>query len=347
MKWNRLFLLLVVLTILASCGKRKSAKVAESEGVSEQVVAADDITFRVRVERFDRDLAALNPHNFGPDLDTLIRRYNPYFELYTQYVVQMGKVGTPEFVKNLKLFLTDSVMNEVYDTVQVRFPNLNNLETDLTMGFERFRAQFPQRHVPRVLASVSGFNQSIVVGDSVIGIGLDKYLGSSCSFYQHLGLPLYKRRDMIPQRMASDVMLAFALTEFPFNDSVDNLLSNMIFEGRALYFAKQMLPNVPDSLIIGYSASQLRWCKMNEKAMWTFLAEQRLLFNIDRLTIRKFISEAPFTAAFTSESPGRAGVWIGWRIVDSYMKRNKEVTLGQLMDVTDYQRVLSQSGYKP
>lgn len=347
MKWNRLYLLLVVLTILASCGKRKSAQVTAGEGLSEQVVSADDNTFRVRVERFDRDLAALDPRNLGSDLDALIRRYNPYFELYTQYVVQMGKVGTTEFVQNLKLFLTDSVMNEVYDTVQVRFPNLDNLETDLTSGFERFREQFPQRPVPRVLASVSGFNQSIVVGDSVIGIGLDKYLGSSCSFYQHLGLPLYKRRDMVPQRMASDVMLAFALTEFPFNDSVDNLLASMIFEGRALYFTKQMLPNVPDSLIIGYSASQLRWCKTNETAMWTFLAEQRLLFNIERLTIRKFINEAPFTAAFTSESPGRAGVWIGWRIVDSYMKKNKDITLAQLMNMTDYQRILSQSGYKP
>ncbi len=351
MNMNRLFVCVLILALVVACGKKRQGQVSESkeetwvELTSDE--ASDEASFGVQVERFDRALAALDRRNLKAGVDSMSKRYSPYFELYAQYVVQMGEVGSDVFYKNLDAFLTDSVMNEVYDTVQRQFPNLNKLEADLTGAFERFGAQFPDYPVPRVLASVSGFNQSIVVGDSVIGIALDKYLGASSTFYQQLAIHNYKRATMIPQRIASDVMLAFALTEFPFNDSVDNLLSSMIFEGRALYFTKQMLPNVPDSLIIGYSAQQLRWCKINEAAMWTFLAEQRLLFNLDRLTIRKFIGEAPFTAAFTPESPGRAGVWIGWRIVDAYMKKNKEVTLGQLMNVTDYQRILSQSGYKP
>lgn len=347
MNMNRLFVCVLVLALVVACGKKRPAQVGENKDETVVELTDEEASFGVRVERFDRALAALDRRNLKAGVDSMTRCYSPYFELYAQHVLQMGEVGSDVFYKNLEAFLTDSVMNQVYDTVQRQFPNLNKLEADLSGAFERFGSQFPNYAVPRVLASISGFNQSIVVGDSVIGIALDKYLGASSTFYEQLAIHNYKRATMIPQRIASDVMLAFALTEFPFNDSVDNLLSSMIFEGRALYFTKQMLPNVPDSLIIGYSAQQLRWCKTNEAAMWTFLAEQRLLFNLDRLTIRKFIGEAPFTAAFTSESPGQAGVWIGWRIVDAYMKKNKDVTLSQLMNMTDYQRILSQSGYKP
>jgi len=45
--------------------------------------------------------------------------------------------------------------------------------------------------------------------------------------------------------------------------------------------------------------------------------------------------------------PGRIGQWIGWEIVKEYMKENKEVSLPELMDMGDAQRLFKESGYKP
>jgi hypothetical protein len=81
--------------------------------------------------------------------------------------------------------------------------------------------------------------------------------------------------------------------------------------------------------------------------MWAYLVEHKLLFSSNNLLIRKFIYPAPFTSAFTQESPGRAIVWLGYRIVDAYMKNNKKVTLSQLMQDSDYQKILRMSNFKP
>ncbi|MBP5473263.1 MAG: gliding motility lipoprotein GldB, partial [Bacteroidales bacterium] len=60
---------------------------------------------------------------------------------------------------------------------------------------------------------------------------------------------------------------------------------------------------------------------------WTYLMEHNLLFNTDQFTIRKLVGEAPFTSFFTTESPGRAATWIGFRIIESFMRHNKNVSL--------------------
>jgi len=47
------------------------------------------------------------------------------------------------------------------------------------------------------------------------------------------------------------------------------------------------------------------------------------------------------------ESPGRISYWMGWNIVEAYMNKNKNTTIEQLMENTNPQEVLRQSGYKP
>ena len=88
---------------------------------------------------------------------------------------------------------------------------------------------------------------------------------------------------------------------------------------------------VSDEIIFGFTADQMKFCKNNEPHMWQYLVEKDLLFNTDQLTIRKLTGEAPFTGYFTKESPGRAAVWLGFRIVESYMMKNPGVKLEDLM----------------
>ena len=81
--------------------------------------------------------------------------------------------------------------------------------------------------------------------------------------------------------------------------------------------------------------------------MWTFLAEHKLLFSTDRMSVKRFIDDGPYTSAFTDQSPARTGAWLGWQIVRSYMKQNKDVKLADLMNNTDFQGILNNSEYQP
>jgi hypothetical protein len=198
-----------------------------------------------------------------------------------------------------------------------------------------------------VITYVSGFNQSAITDDSLLAIGLEKYLGRNESLYGQAGIYSYLLANMHPQKLVSDCMLFWGETEFPFHDSVNNLVSHMIYKGRLLFFTHAMLPDQSDTLNWGFTRSDLDYLASSEKAMWAYLVQQKLLFASDRFTIAKFIQEGPFTKDFGRDSPSRAAVWIGYRIVQSYMQKNKEVTLPQLMEERDYMKILNRSAYSP
>ena len=75
--------------------------------------------------------------------------------------------------------------------------------------------------------------------------------------------------------------------------------------------------------------------------------ESKHLFTPDYSTTNQYLRDAPYTTTLPIESPGRAGVWIGFRIVNAYMKHNPKTSLQQLMEATDSQAFLQASKYKP
>jgi hypothetical protein len=180
-----------------------------------------------------------------------------------------------------------------------------------------------------------------------MSISLDKYLGVGYKYYQMLRTPAYIERNMHPAKIPSDVMLAYAMTEFEYKPLTDHLLSQMLYYGKIHLFLDAMMPEEPDSLKWGYTQKQLDWCIKNEQKMWLVLVDEKALFSSSYKEINRYINPGPFTPAFPKYSPGGVGQWIGYRIVESYLKKNPQVTLQTLMDENDYQKILNLSKYKP
>ena len=114
-----------------------------------------------------------------------------------------------------------------------------------------------------------------------------------------------------------------------------------------MYLLSVFMPNEKSENIMGYQIEKWNWCKTNEKASWTAVIDQKDLFSTDMLLIRKYMDDAPFTSPISQKSPGRLGTWLGWQIVDSYMKKNKNLSLVDLMNETNSQKILEESGYRP
>jgi len=108
-----------------------------------------------------------------------------------------------------------------------------------------------------------------------------------------------------------------------------------------------VLPQTPDSLKICYPARKLEWAQKNEANIWAFLVGNQLLYTTDYQTQSSLIQDGPFTTGFSKESPSRLGVFIGWQIMHSYLRRHPETSLEQLLQITDSQKILQESGYKP
>ncbi|HDR51315.1 MAG TPA: hypothetical protein ENN90_06805 [Mariniphaga anaerophila] len=336
MNWKIYFFLITLIIFLASCN-RNPLKVDIS-----------DIDTEIEIVRFDQELFELPLQDTLAELTTLRNKNPEFFDLFTWRVIGVGGIQEEHFPKIMGEFLTDTMILNVKHLVENEFSDFKKTEEKLIEAFKYFQYHFPKKELPTIFTMISGFNQSVVTAENIIGVSLDKYLGRECIYYKQLSnVPLYKIKNMHPEKLVSDVAYAWGMMEFDEAGTVTTLLDHIVHQGKLMYFVDAMLPEVHDTLKIGYTAEQLKWCKNNEPQMWNFLVEQKMLYTNRRMDILRFINDGPYTTGFPTESPGRSGVWIGWQIVRQYMKKHKEVSVSELMKNTDYQQILNDSRYYP
>lgn len=327
---------IVIMLVFISCNRENNNNIDVS-----------DIELDITINRLDKDLFEMDPSNIENEMPDLIAKYGEFFELYSARVINLGNPHDADYSNILVGFVTDFTMNKVYEKTKEVFPNVNFIENEMTEAFKRYKYFFPEKTIPAIYTFIGGFNQSIVVSDSILGLGIDKYLGEDCEFYDRLEIANYLQKNMNPQSIPTDAVRAWITTEFAYNDTKDNLVNNMVYQGKVQYFLDVIFPQTQDSLKFGFTANQLRWCITNEYQMWNYLIEEKLLFSTDHMIITKHINQAPFTSGYPQNSPGRASVWLGREIVKAYMKRNSDLTLKDLMLDDDYQKILSESRYEP
>lgn len=340
MKQTKAYLFSVFLIFLLSACKRDRLKDAD--------VSKVDIP-GVKLLRLDEDIFKTNPAAFEAEQKKLETKYNSFYNTFIFNVVNHGEEHDSVY-KALKFFVTDRDMKNVYDESRKVFTDeeINSLENQLTDAFKHLRYHLPSAEIPKQYVSfISGFNYSITSTDSTLGIGLDMYLGSANKYYQMLQWPQYKARCMRPEYIASDAMKGWLTHLYDKNEQLNNLLNHMIFYGKLYYLMDAALPEVQDSIKIQYSTAQVNYCRANEKNLWAYFTQNERLYKNDLKELAPYISDGPFTSAISKDCPPRIAAWTGWQIVRSYMNKHKDVSVEQLMNESDAQKILSQSKYKP
>lgn len=310
-------------------------------------VDVSHINLDLKIDRFEQDLADLKNDSLDQQLVVLQDKYGDFFTFFTAGIINVGRIEDASFKTSLMGFVTDGQINDVLSEVNRTYANLNSLEEELEEAFKHYMHYFPGKEVPQIATYISGFNSSLVATDQVLGIGLDMYLGEESKYYQMLMLPQYKIANMKREMIVADCMRGWLSSDMDTDNSNSTLLKQMINQGKVLYFLDLVMPHLDDKYKIGFTDKQLIWCKNSEGQMWAHLVDEEVLYTTDFTQIIKYIGEAPFTVGFPEGSPGRSGWWIGWQIVKSFMDKNEEIGIQELLQIEDAQQILSKSNYKP
>ena len=305
--------------------------------------------YQVELVRFEQELFSIDIYSLTDSALQFVYKYPEFTALFTSRIIEVGDTAAPLFGQKLSKFVTDQNIYSFNKRVNEVFPDFESQIDIISRGLENYQKQFPENEIPTIYTYVSGLNQSIVVAENILGISLDKYLGKDEILYNSVYPPIpdYLRRTMQPEYIASDAIRAWVVTDIDFIPERDNFLAKVLNEARAVYITKQLLPELSDSLLWGFTQKELNFCSRNESEMWKYLIEKKLLFSTDNFRISKFVDPGPFTKEFTRESPARAAVWIGYRIIDKYMSRSKKMTLSELAASNDFQFILNESRYNP
>jgi hypothetical protein len=296
----------------------------------------------VHIGRFEKDLFAGKSSR-----SALQTQYGDFYKGFAEIILCPNGADDPGCAAGIRNFVADTVMHATFDVCEKEFPDMGFLEQGLEDAFRHFKYYFPERNVPKVYTMMSGFNFSFLRLDKSVGIGLEMFLGPDSRFYPMFQFPKYKTSFMYQPYILPGFVKSWMMTEFESKNEKNDFLTKIIDEGKIAYLLDAILPKMNDTLKIGFTRKQLEWCKENEGHIWSFFIKRKLLYSTDYQEIMQFTNEGPFTVGFAKESPARTGSWIGSQIVKSYMAKNKHVTLQQLMETKDAQRILAAAAYKP
>ena len=238
-----------------------------------------------------------------------------------------------------------------FDTLLIEtkkiFGDLSDLKSQFQEAFNNIKYYYPDFTPPKIQTAISGLETDLVITDSLIIVGLDYYLGTKGKYrprlYDYL-LTRYEPEDIVPS-----CLLIFGISERFNKTSLEDksVIADMITYGKSFYFAKHMLPCVPDSTFIWYSKEEMEGAQQNENLIWARLIEDQVIFSNSHITKQKFLGERPKTLEVGEKCPGRIAQWVGWQIVEKYMDAHPDVTLPQLMQMNDAQKIFKESRYKP
>lgn len=302
---------------------------------------------RVNVEivRFDNALLSIDTTNAEPDIKQLYADYEAIMPIYVEGV--LGSDANDTLLARLYAdFLRDTIVAHTNHEIRKQFADIKAIQQELNEGFTRLHYLYPNWEIPKIFFFISGFNLPIFQYENWIGVGVDMYLGSDYPYYNQV-VHNYQKTTMRKECLSRDVLNFYLDRHISYTSQQNRLLEQMIYCGKKIYLLGQILPQQSPWNIIGYTKAQWDWCVANEQAIWNRVMDKRDLFKTESMLLTSYLREGPFTSEISRESPGRLGIWIGWRIVDQYMRNNKQVSLQALMSDGNAQKILEQSKYKP
>ena len=298
--------------------------------------------------RFDKDLFSFGDSITSDNVNKLRKKYNSFFDLYCGRIIRIHSDDDALTAQDLSHFIADSDIKEIHHKTDSLYSNTNDIQEKLLNAFKHYAYYFPGKPIPEIVTYISAFNYQVITADSILGIGLDMYLGeNNADIYASINIPKYMSRRFAKAYIVNDCIKGWFQSEYDPDSVKSELLSQMIYYGKLLYYTDMLAPEMPDTIKTGYTKEQLDWCNKNESNVWAFFIEQKLLYSTVIQEYIKYINDGPTTNGLPKESPAKLGAWIGWQIVKAFMKNNSGITLKQLLKEKDAQKILNESNYKP
>ncbi len=324
---KRIFIIFVIIGLFQDCAD------------PEMNLNISSISTESNFKRFDSAFFNLDTANFVANLAKLKNHY-PLFFLSGE---------TERFWKFQRL---DGRQNLLYKTSKEEFEPFSNFQNALNIGMKRFYAAFPTHKKIEFYSYISNldFSSPAFFNDSLntCFMATDLYLGSKKEFYAFL--PEYISFERQKAFFIRDALGSIVSTKIEVPNPESILLEDMIYFGKLLFVLEKLMPAAPEWTIIKYPKDKFNFCLENEKHIWAYFVENKVLYSTKARDKKRFIETAPFTKfgmKFDNQSPGRIGQWLGWQIVKRYMSKNPNKSIEDLLMEKNPQTILNSSSYRP
>jgi hypothetical protein len=311
------------------------------------------------IVRYDKLIFELDTNDIKTQFNKIKESYPEFTEIYFKNVMTFPSYteNEKEFFVVLKSFITDTNNIKLYKLVTDEFNNLSELETNLTRTVKNLQKDFPEIKLPRFYTFISAFAYQGFIfddknGSDGLAIGLDMFLGNKFP-YNAITDDSNVFADYMVRTYNKDHLtkktIELWLDDKIFKSKGSRAIDHIIENGKKLYLMKKIMPEIQDSVLLEYSAENMKWLDENEQEMWSYFIKNNFFYTTDEYKIKRLTSPSPNSQALGMplKSPGMTGNYLGYRIINTYMRRNKETGMSDLVKNNDAQTILESSKFKP
>ena len=306
--------------------------------------------------RFEELLFSIDTSIVHEELQDLGEQYPAFFEIYFKNLLGLkpNDESVP-FEEQVKGFLDDDRIVQLKDTTALVFQTMDAVDKDMKRAFSYLKYYFPNSKIPKLYTFISEYTIQLFLfseSDSIdgVGIGLDMFLGETYPYANIIpdnpSFSSYLTRTFSEKYLVKKVVESL-VEDMMIQPQKDRLIDLMLYNGKKLYVLDHLLPKTQDEVIMEYTSDQLNWCLDNELEMWAYFFNEELFYETDINKINKLVNPSPHSTGMPKAAPGRTANYLGWKIVDAYMKRYPETTMTELFLMQDAQKLLQLSKFKP
>lgn len=311
-------------------------------------IDAGDVQLHLPIERLDKALFHADTARFQHALHKAHAATGTFFRLYVEHILQGPPLEDPMMPLMLRAFVEDPDWRSVQHAADSVLGDLVQEQRAFEEAFARLKVVFPDSITPRLIAFNSGFNYGLFPTDSVLGFGVEWFVGSTHPVVARLApeaFPQFMKQRMVPAMLVPSAVKGWLLVHYARPAGGMDLLTNLVETGKVMALLDALLPDAEPHLKFAFTPEQLAWCEANEALVWRELAGRELLFSKKADDIGRIMNDGPFTNGFPRESPGHIGEWIGYRMVINHLEANPGTTFAELFSIRDPNTILK--SYRP
>ena len=294
-----------------------------SDEASKYVPDVSKINTKAEILRFDEDLFNTNVAN----IDQLKQQYPAFASFYLDTILPNWK--NTSISEALKMYQTDEYSKRLHDSVQLLFPDNQELEKEFTTIAKQYSYYFPALKNPfeRVYTYTSAYRFGAFIhssyGETYVAVGLDYALGENHEAYMHVD---YLRYQYVRQKLTKAHLPVLAVEAAVGNIMEERVkkggnyfIDFVIYNGKKYFLIDLLMPKTEDYLKLGYTKDQMAYCVPKEVSLYENLSKSVGFYSDDELNFRAYINPGPFNPEQNRHA--NAGSWLGMRIVQSYYRK--------------------------
>lgn len=314
-------------------------------------VDVTNIDVNISFSHFEKDLLQLDTANIVDGFTQLEKKYPEFFPTYYTEIINLEGYDSINAAQILKDFIVFKPTVELNQTVQQEFSNTIKYDEEIVEALKHYKYYFPNDSLPDIIYFTGILRYGCIYFGDKIAIGLDMYLGDKYPYAGILDLSNFLVVKMKPEYITSNVITVLGNARFDRYNKGKRFIDKMIHQGKVAYYLDAMLPDAADSIKLGMTGRHVAWCEQSEWQIWQHIVDPKLkvLYNTEQDIVSRYFEEGPFTNApnVPPDSSPKFAIWTGREIVRKYMENNPDITLPELMQETNSDKILKGSKYKP